>query len=613
MSKIDSHSKTVRELLHGVKYAIDYYQREYKWQEENISELLEDLETKFMQSYDDRHERKEGANYEHYFLGSIIISEKSGDRYIIDGQQRLTSLTLLLIYLNHLQQGRQGSIPDLSSLIRSTERGESTYNLNVDDRVEVMDALFNDQEYDAVGKPESIRNIVARYEDIERHFPESLRDRPLLFFIDWLLHNVDLVEIKAYSDDDAYMIFETMNDRGISLTPTEMLKGYLLSNIPGDADRQRATALWRERMEILVPPGRDSKDEDANFFKAWLRARYAVTIRSREKNAIPEDYDKIGTAFNKWVYDKSGHIGLETPSDFRNFVEKLFPTFSDHYLRIRQAAYTFTPGFEYVYYNRYCGFTLQSPLILAPIRPEDSQETIDKKIRLVSGYLDIYIARHIWNFRNYDYNRIYYGMFQLILAIRDRDVRELATILRERLEAMKDPVFGASDFGRNKMNSWRIRYMLARITYHIEQRSGVPSTFTQYIDNKIKKPFEIEHIWADKFERHKDEFTHPHDFREYRNRLGGLILSQRGVNQSFRDAPYEKKVDHYYKENLLASSLSEKCYQHNPSFLAYVHESGLPFQPYAHFTKASIDERQELYRRIAEEIWSPERLVRELQ
>ena len=53
----------------------------------------------------------------------------------------------------------------------------------------------------------------------------------LPYFVDWLIENVHLVEITAHSDDDAYTIFETMNDRGLSLTATDMLKGYLLANI----------------------------------------------------------------------------------------------------------------------------------------------------------------------------------------------------------------------------------------------------------------------------------------------------------------------------------------------------------------------------------------------
>ena len=51
--------------------------------------------------------------------------------------------------------------------------------------------------------------------------------------------NVHLVEITTYSDDVAYTIFETMNDRGLSLSPTDMLKGYLLANITDERSRQR--------------------------------------------------------------------------------------------------------------------------------------------------------------------------------------------------------------------------------------------------------------------------------------------------------------------------------------------------------------------------------------
>ena len=54
MNKIDARSKSVRELLDGVKYGIDYYQREYKWTTKQIIELLQDLEAKFFDSYQAR-------------------------------------------------------------------------------------------------------------------------------------------------------------------------------------------------------------------------------------------------------------------------------------------------------------------------------------------------------------------------------------------------------------------------------------------------------------------------------------------------------------------------------------------------------------------------------
>ena len=88
MREILGKAKTVRELLKGVKYSIDYYQREYKWHEKQIRELVDDLSDKFLEEYQSTHPRSKVADYPHYFLGSIIISKKDSVGYIVDGQQR---------------------------------------------------------------------------------------------------------------------------------------------------------------------------------------------------------------------------------------------------------------------------------------------------------------------------------------------------------------------------------------------------------------------------------------------------------------------------------------------------------------------------------------------
>ncbi len=118
MNEIRGDAKTVRMLLSGAKYAIDYYQREYKWQSKQVGELIDDLATRFLESYEDGHERSAIERYGHYFLGSIIISDRNGQKFIIDGQQRLTTLTLLLIFLHNVQRDRPDHVA-LSELIFS--------------------------------------------------------------------------------------------------------------------------------------------------------------------------------------------------------------------------------------------------------------------------------------------------------------------------------------------------------------------------------------------------------------------------------------------------------------------------------------------------------------
>lgn len=263
MREILGKAKTVRELLKGVKYSIDYYQREYRWQNKHISELIEDLGGKFLEDYQTGHERSKVADYAHYFLGSVIISKKEAASYIVDGQQRLTSLTLLLIFLRNLQKDRSRPV-NIDELIFSERFDEKSFNIRVDERTQAMEALYEGQLIDVTDRPESVQNLILRYRDLDKAFPEELRGDALPYFVDWLLENVHLVEITAYSDDDAYTIFETMNDRGLSLSPTDMLKGYLLANM-SEQKRIAANARWRERIRELNDAG---KEVEPDCFKA---------------------------------------------------------------------------------------------------------------------------------------------------------------------------------------------------------------------------------------------------------------------------------------------------------------------------------------------------------
>src|SRR5262245_2531164 len=211
--EIEGKGRTIRELLAGRKYSIDYYQREYKWQKKQVAELLDDLADKFLDSHQEGNERSAVADYGHYFLGSIIVSDKEGQKYLIDGQQRLTTLTLLLIFLHHeLADSEQKG--QLADLIFSQKYGKRSFNLDIPERTACMEALHKGEEFSDRDGSESIANILARFADIEELIPEELRGPAMPYFADWLVENVHLVEITAYSDSDAYAIFETMNDRG---------------------------------------------------------------------------------------------------------------------------------------------------------------------------------------------------------------------------------------------------------------------------------------------------------------------------------------------------------------------------------------------------------------
>ena len=607
MRPIDGNARSVRELL-GVKYSIDYYQREYRWGAKQVRELVNDLSGMFLEAYEPETSRTDVREFPHYFLGSIIISQKGSESFIVDGQQRLTTLTLLLILLRNLQRGRE-DVVSVDDLIFSERYGQKTFNLAVDERARCMEALYEDKAFDTSDQSESVQNLYERYQDMESHFPAYLREQALPYFVDWFIDNVHLVEISAYSDEDAYTIFETMNDRGLSLSPTEMLKGYLLANMD-ESRRPHANDLWRRRIQELTE---SSDHHGADFFKSWFRSQYATNIRERRKGAHPEDFDRIATEFHRWLRDTRDTLGLRQRDDFFRFVNRDFDFFSKQYLRLRQAQDRPVEGLEHIFYNSNHGFTLQDMLLLAPLQPEDSEGTIELKLSLVARFVDILVTWRIWNFRSIAYSTMQYAMFLVMRDIRGLDPDPLALALHETL-LKRDETFQTNDrndrLGVHQQNRYALHRLLARMTDYVETESGQKSRYVEYVA-RGKNRYEVEHIWADHSERHEEEFAQAADFAEQRNRIGGLLLLPKNFNASYGDLSYEEKLPHYYGQNFLARSLHPQAYERNPGFLGFKTESELPFRAHDQFKKADLDERGELYRRLAERIWDPDALLRD--
>jgi hypothetical protein len=627
MRKIAAQAKTIREVLMGQRFTIDFYQREYRWQKKQVHELIDDLAEQFLDSYSKDDARAEVQAYEHYFLGSIILSRRGGDVFIVDGQQRLTTLSLLLILL-HRRQGKRDDGVKLEDLIYSERFGTKNFNIAVPERAIVMEAIFKGEAFEPGDSSESVQTIFARYQDLDDLLPEEIDERALPYFCDWLIENVHFVEIVAETDEDAYTIFETMNDRGLSLTPLDMLKGYLLASIRDTDKRNEAATLWREQIDSLRRLG---KDEDADAVKAWLRGRYAQSVRERHRGAENKDFERIGSEFHRWVDKNSEALGLRTSEGCFRFVHQEMPFYSRHYQRLREASESPHAGLEPVYYVACFNFTLQYPLILAALTPHDPNELADRKIRAVAKFLDILLARRAVNYLSLNFAAMSYYIFQTMKEIRGQSPPDLIRSLYKKLEAEDCTFDGTGDgsrggFARFALNHWSKRYvkiLLARMTAYIEQQSGMPSSVATYLAGG-KGRYEIEHIWADHYEQHADDFKSEADFAEARNAIGGLLLLPKSFNASYGDLPYkgekqpngdkelnEGKLTHYLTQNLLARSLHPQCYERNPGFMQFKERSGLPFQPHKEFKKFDLETRGKLYRRIAEMVWNPEDLLRE--
>lgn len=604
MKKIEGSPKSLKQLLQNTKYSIHYYQREYMWQRKHIEELIDDLTSEFLDYYVPGDDRKDVQDYGAYFMGSIVLAGR--ENAIIDGQQRFSSLTLLLMYLNNRLRSLGQNYSMIEQMIFSEAYGTKSFNINVEDRADCMNAIFNDQPFDTTNVGESVKNLYGRYTDIIDVFPnDDITDNMLLHFCDWLAEKVFFIEIVATTEQDAHKVFVTMNDRGLSLTSTEMLKGYLLSEIKDDSKREKLNNIWKDKVLSLK---KDDYKGDETFIKAWLRAQYAETIRETKAGAVNQDFDIIGGSFHKWVRDERDKLGLSTTDDFELFIMK-FSKFADVYRKIREAENTFAEETKYIYYNAQVNFTLQPQLLLAPICYEDTWPVIIEKMNLVARFIDLLITARVTNYRSVDYSTIKNYVFNVTKNIRRCSI----DVLKARLKAQSDnlaydPAAALPELRLNSFTKKYIKNMLARITGYIEEQTGVASNYCNYMNTQTKNPFEIEHIITDHYEWFTSEYSDQEEFRRWRNSFGALLLLHKSINASLNDSKYDYKLSKYCSNegNIYTESLGDQAYQNNPKFKKFIADNGLGFKPYAQFGKAEITERIQLLVQLVNLVWNAE-------
>ena len=550
MKEIRGQAKNIRGLLANTRYGIDHYQREYRWGEKQVSELLDDLTGTFLTSQKRHATSRDLADHDRYFLGSIVITESKEKRFITDGQQRLTTVTLLLIALyRRLPDGPQRTA--LSQLIYSYHSGTTSFNLDVDDRKKCMNALFREGSFEHHEESDSVIRMVKNYALIEEELNEALNDPrsrsdgddPVSSesFIDWLIENVYLIEVTASSDADAYSIFETMNDRGLQLTPTELLKSYLLSRIKPAPMRHAMNERWKEQVARLRSElGYDTADADA--IKTWLRSQY-MELPDENAPGKESDRDRIDSEFHRWVGDNTGRLKLHTSDDFCRFIERDFPFYTSEYAKFQRAAWTWTEGLESIYRNERSRLRDRNDLYLAALIPDEDYETTRRKIRTLAAFVEVLVARLYWRGWRVNHGAMYGAMQKMTVKIRRKSVDQMMGIF-ERADAeewwFKD-AFGEPP-GANGWSGVRrpTHRLMARMIEYVEVESRLPSRYEKLVQTGAEG-YDVEHIWANHYDRFESEFPQEKEFDRSRNRMGALLLLPSSVNRWLSDKTFAAK------------------------------------------------------------------------
>jgi hypothetical protein len=602
---IEGRGCTVHQLFNGHRYQLDFYQREYTWGSENVRRLVDDLHRRFSNQWNALHDRRDTSRYKPYFLGPYVYFQDSDITYLVDGQQRVTTLHLLLILIHNLlvDQDALSEASQLETLIRNVMYGERRYTIDIEERAPLLDALMSGRPYEFKhdDRP-SVRNLWERYRDLEEYFPADLAGEALSYFHDWLLHRVCLVGIEALDQGHGWEIFETMNDRGLQLSPVDLLKSLLLASSE-QTRRRRLNETWRKAMTGLSSLG--GTGAAADFVKALLVGRYADPANG-------DDLTRIDISFHEWIHGNLTRMSLARPADYATFITDEFAPFAEAYCTLFSAAQSpdSNMGLHSLFFNNVNGISNQFQLIFAAVHRGDSQQQIRAKAHRVADFLDLLYVRRIISGHSAHPSELDTAIRDLIPRLRHaHDLEALTRLLSAELSADSFDFADITTFGLGADNRRQVHYLLARLTAFIETECGRPNRIGEYLDEQ--RSHQIEHIWANHYDRYRDLVKNTAAFDKSRNRFGALLLLHRSDNASYRDEPYSAKVEYYRGQNLLAASLHPTTHTRNPTFSRFLkkYELASLMRPYpTDFDDKAILARQALYRRLCEIVWDPARL-----
>ena len=266
-------------------FEIPLYQRPYAWTTEQVDELLDDLK--------DAMRRDSEAPY---FLGSVVLIKDDHDTLsqVVDGQQRLTTLTMLLCVLRDLSSNSDSKqeldefIRQKGSLFKGTkdifrllprDRDREFFQENIQKSGSIVKFL----KQDPVKFTDSQRRMFANIRYLHRELKkldETERDRLGIYVAQKCL----LVVVSASDGESAYRIFSVMNDRGLDLSPTDILKANIIGKIEPDDVQGKYTAQWEGIEEKL---GRDDfRDLFAHIRMIYRKEKLRGTLQKEFQDYV---------------------------------------------------------------------------------------------------------------------------------------------------------------------------------------------------------------------------------------------------------------------------------------------------------------------------------------
>ena len=602
--------QTVQSCLSKKTYFVDFYQREYVWSKNTVDILLRDIFYAFEISYEEHKDEELTEEvlelYNWYYMNVFITNKVNSKVYIVDGQQRLTTLTLIATKLYHLITDET-----LKDLLKDCIFTKDMFKGNVfcidnEKRKDVMESILDNVPYTEPIKNKTEETLLGRFKDVSRFIDDKQMDEDKLrAFCMYFLRKLVMVELSVEKDDTP-MVFEVINDRGEALKPYEILKGKMVGLLSKN-DTQAYSEKWDKAM-LQLPDMQD------NFFGDYLKSRFVTSSNTKLEAALSNLYHRYIFDVNDIAQELSfrrtdaNHI-----KNIKNFIDNELTYYAALYAKIR------SNKDEYLKYdNEINDLSMQYQNILAACTINDPRE--DEKIQVLAAEMD-----RFWMLLNlngvYDSNEFQDKCYRISQQLKDAELESYRSIYDNMLTdtiRLKRGIEGEvslldyNSFTKKNytnMNTRMLRYFLARIEQYISKETSIDmQNSVSDISKKTGKitGYHIEHILSHN-ETNRSYFQSDEEFEEKRNQLGGLLLLMGINNISSGNEEYEDKLKTYSNGLMWGHSLCEEFYHSNLNFTKFNEklqkEYGVSFKPYQKFDKEALEERSKLLYQLVKIIW----------
>lgn len=536
--KLDAKNANIEDIL-DVKciYSIPDYQRPYSWTKGQIEELLEDIESAMVQD----------ANH---FLGTIMLNtsemEKHGIIEIIDGQQRITTILIMLYVIlekYNLQRFKeQKNIDNRKSILKARlaftdDDGEiiddklilgeankkffkefivESYNLGNSKKQEIIKSYKQDNLYKYNKAIVDGYNCISKYFDDKIALLSDLKAYEIIKqYQTLLLKKLEIVKIVVEDDADAFLIFETLNDRGLSLTSVDLIKNKLFKNCASNSKFDEIKAMWTDMLNNL---------DDGNEVKKYIRHYWMSKY----------DYVTIGNLFKE--------CRKHVENDFiksKQFIEEL-KKYSRYYSTIRNPHNGVIENKKLIKAlldMNQLSFDLTHPILISAFRTFDNENDIFKITRLCSNFMIRYIS-----IMKEKPSKIEKKICEVAKALSMENVESLFK------ELAPDNLF------MDKVESLNVNYQSYSTYYMLTEYEESLHTNEPWRTTG-RDTITVEHILPQTVKKDEDDgkywikqFGSIEECEVWRNRLGNLSLLGTGGQGKAKNKDFEYKKS-VYKEN----------------------------------------------------------------